>query len=146
MKRLAFELKFVRACVCVCVCVCVGHNNSLAGIESHVHKARSKVNVSAYGRVNAVTRSVWPRSLTEDSFSSDNIVEAMGIQSWHFFERRVRVLGLCHWLLANAFSLFECISPVRNGQTPDYSIQLRYAYVYAYASRAKKLHQVDWLY
>jgi len=63
LNRLIFELEFM--CVRACVCVCHDHNSPV--IKSQGHRSRSMS--GAYGRGNAVMRSVWPRSSIEDSFS-----------------------------------------------------------------------------
>ena len=49
-----------------CFLVCLDHSSS--GIISQGHRSRSKVMYSAYGRGNAVTRSVWPRCSIEICF------------------------------------------------------------------------------
>ena len=60
LNRVTFELSF---------CICVGHDRSSSGTASQGHRSRSRSTFSAYGRGNAVTRSVCPRSSIEDTLS-----------------------------------------------------------------------------
>ena len=58
------------------VCVCADRDHGSPGIDSQGHRSRSNLMSSAYGRGNAVTRSVWPQSSIEDSFVVTDVSDA----------------------------------------------------------------------
>jgi len=76
----------------------MGHDHSSPGIKSEGRTHSSMF--SAYGRGNAITRSVWPRSSIKDSFSS-------------FALSRVN-LALCSWLLSLILHILATLPLSRN--------------------------------